>query len=333
MRIVHYILLSCCVFFVAACGSSDPEFPREEILTLELMPLQGITAPTSLEVKHPFLILENSDSRRDSIFHIYDLNNYELKSVFGRRGRGPGEFIYPALLISQLPEVLIMDAQNDLRTYFFNIDENGQFVLKDTKQPAFDGVPNIAIINDSLYVRDDMFRSPTLQVFSFSDKQPRRTWQYGDPVIIVPWMDPNYGNLYANKERIVFCYRYKKQIEFMDTNLNHIKRVKFKHDSPGSITEDCLEDIKISYSAGYMGKRYLYAMYRGVSGGKYGGDPDFRGSVLEVFDLDGNPVIRYRMDGIAPIHFVVDEETFTLYGIHHNFEPEDHLLVYRLKGL
>lgn len=77
----------------------------------------------------------------------------------------------------------------------------------------------------------------------------------------------------------------------------------------------------------------IFARFVVVSWDAWLRDSDFRGSVLEVFDLDGNPVIRYHMDGIAPSNFVVDEETFILYGLHYNFTPEDHLLVYRLKGL
>jgi hypothetical protein len=54
---------------------------------------------------------------------------------------------------------------------------------------------------------------------------------------------------------------------------------------------------------------------------------------LEVFDLDGNPVIRYHLDGRRPVYFAVDEETFTLYGTGDDGDPEDYLLVYKLKGL
>ncbi|MCL2561810.1 MAG: TolB-like 6-bladed beta-propeller domain-containing protein [Rikenellaceae bacterium] len=226
-----------------------------------------------------------------------------------------------------------MDDQGDMVTYFFDIDEEGRPALNDTKRLAYDGDPNIAIINDSLYVNDDMFVSRTLQVFGFDDKQPRRTWRYGNPAIMNPWTDPNRGSLYANEERIVFCYDLMKQIDFMDTDLNLINRVKFRYDSPGVVTEENMNEVKRNYSVSYLGKRYLYALFLGASWEKYGNDPDFRGSILEVFDLNGNPVIRYRMDGIAPGHFVVDEQTFTLYGFHRNFGPEDHLLVYRLKGL
>ena len=58
MRISHliFILLSS---LAASCSSSDTDFPHEESLEQELMPLQGITYPIKLEVKHPFLILEN----------------------------------------------------------------------------------------------------------------------------------------------------------------------------------------------------------------------------------------------------------------------------------
>jgi len=44
-------------------------------------------------------------------------------------------------------------------------------------------------------------------------------------------------------------------------------------------------------------------------------------------------VIRYRLDGLGPENFVVDEETFTLYGTGPDGYPEDYLLVYKLKGL
>lgn len=54
---------------------------------------------------------------------------------------------------------------------------------------------------------------------------------------------------------------------------------------------------------------------------------------LEVFDMDGNPIARYHLEGRRPTHFAVDEETFTLYGAGEEGEPEDDLLVYNLKGL
>jgi hypothetical protein len=57
------------------------------------------------------------------------------------------------------------------------------------------------------------------------------------------------------------------------------------------------------------------------------------GTFLEVFDLEGNPIVRYHLTGRGPVHFAVDETTFTLYGAGDDGDPEDNLLVYKLKGL
>ncbi|MCS2893274.1 hypothetical protein NXY11_07800 [Parabacteroides faecis] len=68
MRIYSLMLVLCCGLIVA-CSSTGPDFPREETLVQELMPLQGITNPWKVEVKPPYLIIQNV-KRRDSIFHI-----------------------------------------------------------------------------------------------------------------------------------------------------------------------------------------------------------------------------------------------------------------------
>ena len=58
---------------------------------------------------------------------------------------------------------------------------------------------------------------------------------------------------------------------------------------------------------------------------------DDKGSYLEVFDFDGNPIARYELQGERPRYFAVDEETFTLYSPMKGL-PEDHLMVYKLEG-
>jgi len=118
----------------------------------------------------------------------------------------------------------------------------------------------------------------------------------------------------------------------MDIDLNLIKSVKFKFTKPSTINVQNQEIVKASYAYSYFGKRYLYALFFGTSW-KEQRETSFRNTFLEVFDLDGNPVVRYRLDGMGPAYFAVDEETFTLYGAGEDCEPEDYLIVYKLKGL
>jgi hypothetical protein len=67
------------------------------------------------------------------------------------------------------------------------------------------------------------------------------------------------------ESRIVFCYGYKKQIDLMDIDFNLIKRVKFKYNYPADLNLGNLGDVKVSYVYGYLGKRYLYALFFGTS--------------------------------------------------------------------
>ena len=321
-----FLILYCCLTAVRC--TVDTSFPREEILTQELMPLKGVTCPVNLEVKHPFLMILNW-KRTDSLFHIYDLTNHELKHAFGVKGHGPDEFEVPWLLKSQLNDFLIKD-KNML--YQFGINEDGIPLLKDIIHPNYiDDISEAAFINDSIFVIDAMYLAPSLYLLSLQDKLPRKTRKYRDSSIRDFYIDPNSGNVYANDSRIAFCYQYKKQIDFLDIELNLIKSVKFKYNFPANTIGS--PDAKVSYSVGYLGKRYLYVLFFGKSWKEFRSLYSDSGVYLEVFDLDGNPVIKYRLDGLSPIHFVVDEENFTLYGAREDAAPEDHLLVYQLKGL
>ena len=328
MRIYHFLFMLCCGLIVA-CSSADTIFPREEIIAQELMPLQGVTFPVRIEVKHPFLILQNI-KRADSLYHIYDLTNYELKSSFGIIGQGPGEFVHPWLFHSQLSDILIGDKNT---VYRVGINKEGLAVFKDTKQLSYNNnVYGAAFINDSLYVVDAMYTAPDLYLLALQDKLPRKSWTYRNPDIMDYYVDPDMGNVYANENRIAFCYGYKKQIDFMDTGFNLIKRVKFNYANPANTNSENQGDVKMSYVYGYLGKNYLYALFLGTSWDEHR-EKSFHGAFLEVFDLNGNPVAKYYLEGISPAYFAVDENTSTLYGKGVDGDPEDYLLVYKLKGL
>lgn len=104
MRNLYFILL----LFLSACQLGVPKFPKEETLSAELMPLEGTTFPLRLEIKHPYLVLQNL-KLQDSIFHIYDLRDNKLKSAFGQIGEGPQEFVVPWLIQNQFADLLIED--------------------------------------------------------------------------------------------------------------------------------------------------------------------------------------------------------------------------------
>lgn len=328
MKYFYLILILYCGLTQSCNYKTDIQFPYESHIKQELMPLKGLTTPLLIEIKSPFLIMQNW-KQKDSLFHIYDLNTFELKSAFGRIGEGPKEFTLPWLIRTQLNDFVILDRQ---MLQYFEINKNGQSILKKTQEPrCINSLSEAAFINDSLFVVDAQYSGPNLYLFNMQNEFPKKVWKYRNQNIVDYIIDPNMGHLYANENRIAFCYEYKKEIDFMDTEFNLIKKVKFEFEkSDNSLLGSGNENT--AYTGGYLGKRYLYVIYFGTSWNEYRKNSKQK-TILEVFDLDGNPVARYHLDGKSPTYFAVDEKTYTLYGATEDGVPEDNLLVYKLKGL
>lgn len=324
-----FVLLVC---LVTACTSSDSlKFPKEDSLLPDSMALLGLTAPYRVEINYPFLALQNSSSKlKDSLFHIYDLRDGELKYAFGSIGQGANEYTLPTLLQTNLSDLIIQDKQF---FYRFNIAEDGVISLNKTIAPQYTyNICEAVFINDSLFAVDAMYTGPNVNLCTIQNEIPLKQWKYRDTNIMDCFIDPNRGDVYANNKRIVFLYTYKKMIDFMDTDFNHIKRVKFNDFTEPTNIGSVPNGDKRSYVDAYLGERYLYALYIGTTFNEHFANSTC-GAYLEVFDLDGTPIIKYRLQGLRPIYFAVDEETFTLYGTGHAGEPEDYLLMYKLKGL
>ena len=100
--------------------------------------------------------------RSDSILHVYDLTNNELKCAFGREGRGPGEFGFMQLYQTPFSDIFIGDINTNV-VFRYGIDKEGQPIPKETIQSKYTGghsILNAAFINDSLYVLSDALYMP-----------------------------------------------------------------------------------------------------------------------------------------------------------------------------
>lgn len=146
------------------------------------------------------------------------------------------------------------------------------------------------------------------------------------------YADPDMKRVYVNENRIILCYGYKKQIDFMDFNYNLLNSVKFEFDNADLADPEVEKDMNLSYVCSYLGKKYFYTLFFGAPLHELI-PTSSKSFFLEVYDLEGNPVIRYRMEGKRPVYFGVDEETFMLYGPVFYKNQEENMVVYGLKGL
>ncbi len=325
-----YVIVILCLLIMAGCCPKTIKFPHETSLDQQLMSLQGITNPIRVDIKYPYLILQNM-KLQDSLFHVYNLSDQKLVCAFGTKGQGPKEYAAPWLFQTQTSNVLIGDIGKRQINYY-NIDKG--FLLQNSKNAKYiNGINDAAFINDSLFIIDDKYTGPNIQLLNIDIEIPLKTWCYRNSNILDYMADPNMGNVYANENRIVFCYGYKKQIDFMDINFNLIKRLNFDNSvSQIKNTSEGQGDEKICYVYAYLGKKYLYALFLGTSWNENRANSTCE-TILEVFDLNGNPKAKYHLKGRRPVYFAVDEENSVLYGAGENGEPEDHLIVYHLNAL
>ena len=236
----------------------------------------------------------------------------------------------PWLLNNHLPEFVIESNDSFQK---FSIAKDGQAMLKEKVTPAFQmALSEAEFIHDSLFVVSPAFYGiPYMLKCDMKSEEPLKAYAYRDTTLINYADDPNrVDNMFANQNRIVLCYAYKKQRDFLETDFNLIKRVEFGDYTPVYGVK-VPKDEKPSYEQGYLGKRYLYALFMGCTYNELEAR-EGKGVHLEVFDMEGNPVARYELQGERPRYFVVDEETFTLYSPMKGL-PEDHLLMYKLEGL
>jgi len=236
------------------------------------------------------------------------------------------------LLPTPSPDISVFDVNRNC-IFWYGINEKGQAVPKETTQAAFQGyMLDIAFMSDSLFAMNTDLGAAT-ELWSLNDSLPRKSRVYRSPEIGDPNFDPNSGFVFANESRIALVYVYKKQIDFLDADLNLMKSAVFEYEPATNIeSSGRSREAKQSYVNAYFGKRYFYALFWGRSENEHKAN-SYQGALLEVFDLDGNPVAKYHLDGMGPDCFSVDEETFTLYGAIYNDGPEDSLLKYKLKGL
>lgn len=211
------------------------------------MPLHGMTFPVRVEIKNPYMIVQNM-KMRNSLFHIYDLRTYTFQTAFGKIGEGPNNFIAPWLMHVPFSDMLLADIAKN-RLYRYTIQSGDVMLKSDESLLTKKGINGAAFINDSLFVIDaKYYADPHLYVYNLHKKEPVYSLEYGDSHMFIRQVDTGYGNVYVNSERIFFCYGYKKQIDFMDTNFKLIKRLEFDYTEPTvSISPDSQGDEKVSY--------------------------------------------------------------------------------------
>ena len=329
-------------FFVSACKhiASKVFLFETEVSVTHRTPIHDLFFPMGMHVHRDYLVLSqvgNPGYALDYFYQAYSLSDLSFVGSFGRRGRGPGEWNNPDIVRSSnmSPYLYLCEVSSRESTAIIHkmtLDTLAQ--LKEVRTFSIDKghIPmNRSVIkNDSLLVFDEFMPDQrALRMYHLQGEHPVASMKYSSATS-PQHLDENRGILMANDSCIIFIYVHKEMIDFMDWNFSLKKRLNYSAGNP--VIPDDFWEQKCYYAASYLGEKFLYALYSGLTQ-KERREKSHLPLTLEVFDMSGTPVCRYTFSEPTPDIFVVDERTFTLYGYRGSDGMEDYISVYHLPGL
>ena len=261
----------------------------------------------------------------------------ELNSIC-RKGRGPGEF-------SDRIKIAYNRRDNAINIYEEQVKTFAKFPLSMALKWENDSVKKIHFekhimrlvkCNDSLFVGVGMLEK---RYALFNSEGKFKSVKYDYPTS----SDKNWpfelksiefqNDIVVNSfgDRLVEASLYCDNIEFFaikGTDIDEIREYQsyspnLDNGSSGDIRMlHPKEDTKFGYLDIYAQGNHVYCLYSGktIKESRGKGGP-FHGSIIRVFDFDGNPVVSYKLDRNV-FKFTVDTSEKTIYAIVHAPEPE-----------
>jgi len=316
----------CIALILTSCSHSverkKSEFIETKPLKAEMVSLHEIISPDFMTLKGNNLIISSSRSKPTMLF-AYSTPSLEFKADFGTKGQGPEEIkLFPMFCESPASSDLHVWGYSPVTIKRISISENGKIEYKgDIILKSYETFNDMSIIGDSTFVfylpdkltvkKVDLIKNNESTI-TLSKDDHREGFFYS-----------NRGNIVTSESMLVYSYLFKKQIDIYDLLTLKLKTtISDGKKYPKPIPID-FESLTFHYVRIYAGEKYFYALYNGIKKTTSVEPSRF----LEVFDYEGNPIVKYSFD-IPPFLFVVDEKNGKIYGFNENYE--DYLLRYSL---
>lgn len=312
-------------------------FSKEQKLSSSVVKLNFmLNDPMQLIMADSLLLIGDFGERLIKV--VDPVTGEELNSIC-RKGRGPGEF-------SERIKIAYNKRDNTMNIFEVQVKTFAQFPLSQTLKWENDSVKKIHLdkpfvqlaikCNDSLLVGVGMLEK-RYALFDSAGKFKRVKYDYptsSDNNWTFHLRSIAYQNdLVVNStgSRFAEASLYCDNIEFFaikGTDINKIREYQsYSPDLEDRSSGDMKvlhpkEDTKFGYLDICAQGNHIYCLYSGktIKESRGKGDP-FHGSIIRVFDFDGNPIVSYRLDRDI-MKFTVDTSEKTIYAIIHTPEPE-----------
>lgn len=321
--------LSCLAFFLAGC-TNEGKYDKVENLRHKVLdiPEMLIGSPVDIQKDGDHLIV--LDYKQDSLFHKIDWKNGRYLGMFGQKGQGPNEFIYPSSL----------NGLGDGRFSCYDVAKKELSLIgldekwnKVDISRLFRYEPmitfNIVPVVDSLFIvsgetNGSMFAliDKGGEVLSLSDEYPYK--DEDEKKISTKYRAMAYqGTLRVNsKGYFAYAVTLAEQIHLYKVENRMIEKLGAVIDGYGHYEPYLSRNggYGVAHSAEYpicymdlaVSDEYVYALYAGRTFESHK-LLAYEGEVVFVYDWTGKLVKTYQLD--VPItQFCVDEDEGVIYA-------------------
>lgn len=304
--------------FVLSCNSAEQHNKHvngipETSLNGKNIYLEGIFEPHRMVIVDSLLIITSYQG--DYFFHIYNLTNHKLKKEFGRKGKGPDEFLSPRIFngqrtIKENDSTLLQIFDEGRRT--INKINILKILLDDV-----DAIRSEPIPSQMIKVSDIIFKNDSV-IFCIpfdTDKGRFFIYNYNSLKLRITEYQPDLGykvhenNLYPLYNTATACLiKQNRCIVAMPVLMGELDFFSLNGEYQGSSIIERVDELKyakhekIIFQAPNM--RYYISDIQTVNERIYvlltiKLFPDLKNkttSNIYVFDFDGNPIHKFSLD-------------------------------------
>ncbi len=272
------------------------------------------------------LVMYNRQRADGRFLSVYALPSLRFITSLGTFGRGPGEFNAPTLVRAEddpralgyvidvfsgqmsalTPEFTLEPIENPLPAKYREYTSEKMYTARNTDEMIFSHASGVMRYRSD----DSLSADHTSRLFNLSLRRVAPGVSY------IGALGVDY-----EQERFAYAYKFVKRIVFgdFDGNTRALQWGKAERDletdasnRTGSVAP--IDTNTTHYWKIYTTSKHVYVSYSGrspvdVYNATRRGEPRY--FFIEVFDWNGNPVKRYKLDDYG--FFAVDEERNTLY--------------------
>lgn len=347
MKFYNSFFILCFLAVMVACSTNETYLGEKRIEwdDFEEIELKGEVLSFSEEIMNPYhLIVRDSflltmNERTENICHVFNLNTKEKVCEQIMMGQGPNDMIHPFFIETEDSFMLYAPMTSSVFTYSWEEFVRGVKVNPTSKKKLSESgfFSELSMLEENLIVVSERPDAPCYVFGLKGDKvgtfggYPVGPREYSD----LEKVDAYKGILATNKkDRVAFCCTFTDLIDFYDAKGKLISRLHGPEHFYTSFIEFNNEMMMGSRPDGnyyrdafyspFGGEKYLYVLFNG----KFVNRPgyDLLAQDILVFDWDGNPVCRYKLDmGVSKI--TIDESNRIIYGISN--KPEYHIVEFK----